>query len=178
MTMNKNWYAIYTRPKAQKKVSELLTKKGIECFYPLVNVVRQTGDKNKVFFEQFFEGYVFVKTTELQHTFIKEIEHVVNFIYWQNLPAIFKDNEVNMLKHIFTEYYNIKLEKIKVNSNEQMIILEGDVIQDKAILENYERPVKVYLPSMGYALIADVEAPEGKAHTLTSGSRKPQKATI
>ncbi|KAA9039498.1 hypothetical protein FW778_11815 [Ginsengibacter hankyongi] len=33
--MQKNWYAVYTKPHCEKKVSLLLVKRGIENFYPV-----------------------------------------------------------------------------------------------------------------------------------------------
>ncbi|RYZ19047.1 MAG: antitermination protein NusG, partial [Chitinophagaceae bacterium] len=34
------WYAIYTKPRWEKKVAELLTRKGIENYCPLNKVVK------------------------------------------------------------------------------------------------------------------------------------------
>ena len=41
--MEKQWYAVYTRPGVEKKVCEILTRKKIENYFPLNRIV---GDWN------------------------------------------------------------------------------------------------------------------------------------
>jgi len=60
MTDAKKWYAVYTRPRWEKKVSELVTKKKLTTYCPLNRVVKQWSDRKKVIFEPLFTSYVFV----------------------------------------------------------------------------------------------------------------------
>ena len=60
------WYAVYTRPRWEKKVASLLTKKKIENFCPLNKVVRQWADRKKTVYEPLFTSYVFVNTSETE----------------------------------------------------------------------------------------------------------------
>ncbi len=178
MSISKHWYAVYTRPKAQKKVSELLTKKKIECFSPLSYLIKQGAEKTKQYNDPLLNAYIFVNATEDEQAYIRQIEGVVNFVYWLGRPAIFKENEVNMLRHILNDYFNIKLEKVQVNSDEQMVIFEDNLLAEKSILESYQKPIKVFLPSLGYSLTADVRSPEVKIINLLKSADKPQRAVI
>jgi transcription antitermination factor NusG len=60
----KKWFAIYTRPRWEKKVHKLLEEKGIECYCPLNKVHRKWSDRIKIVEEPLFKSYVFVKLTE------------------------------------------------------------------------------------------------------------------
>ncbi len=42
-----NWYALYTKPRNEKKVEEQLLKMGLEAFCPKVTVVKQWSDRKK-----------------------------------------------------------------------------------------------------------------------------------
>ena len=58
------WYAVYTKPRWEKKVADLLTKKQIENYCPLNRVLRQWSDRKKVILEPLFTSYVFVRISE------------------------------------------------------------------------------------------------------------------
>ncbi len=47
-TTEAKWYAVYTRPRWEKKVAEILTRKKIENYCPLNKVVRQWSDRKKI----------------------------------------------------------------------------------------------------------------------------------
>ena len=158
MSENQNWYAVYTRPRWEKKVSELLGRKKIENYCPLNQVVRQWSDRKKIVEEPLFNSYVFIKITPSEQAAVKQTDGVVNFVYWLGKPAVIKDNEIDMIKKFLFQYQNITLEKISVNVHDRVRVsngpfthLEGDVLEVKS------KVVKVYLPSLGYAMIAEVE---------------------
>ena len=59
MTKNeKRWYAVYTRPRAEKRVDTLLQKKLIESWCPLQKVQRQWSDRKKTILQPLFTSYV------------------------------------------------------------------------------------------------------------------------
>ncbi|HEV7622062.1 MAG TPA: transcription termination/antitermination NusG family protein, partial [Flavisolibacter sp.] len=52
--MSLKWYAIYTRPRWEKKVNGLLIQKGIESYCPLNKVRRKWSDRIKLVEEPLF----------------------------------------------------------------------------------------------------------------------------
>ncbi|MFI5130352.1 MAG: transcription termination/antitermination NusG family protein, partial [Chitinophagales bacterium] len=44
----KQWYALYTRPRWEKKVADLLEKKKVEVYCPLNKVEKQWADRKKI----------------------------------------------------------------------------------------------------------------------------------
>ena len=54
------WFALYTRPKNEKKVTEQLVKLGIEVYCPLVTQVKQWSDRKKKVATPLISSYVFV----------------------------------------------------------------------------------------------------------------------
>jgi len=60
-TQPENWYALLTRPKHEKLVSERLLERGVETFLPLSTKVHQWSDRKKVIQSPLFSCYVFAK---------------------------------------------------------------------------------------------------------------------
>jgi transcription antitermination factor NusG len=111
MNENKKWLAVYTRPRAEKKVSELLTRRKIENYCPINKVMKQWSDRKKVICEPLFSSYVFVRVPEYAITSLKQIPGIINVVYWLGKPAVIRDSEIEVIKRFLCEYVNIRLEK-------------------------------------------------------------------
>lgn len=158
MDKNKHWYAVYTRPRWEKKVADLLTKKRIENYCPLNRVVRQWADRKKVIFEPLFTSYVFVYASAEEQLAIKQTDGVLNFVFWLGQPAVIKNEEIDTVKQFLSDYHNVQLEKVVVNVNDQVKITSGPLMSREGnVIEVKSRTVRVLLPSLGYAMVAEVE---------------------
>jgi len=152
------WYAVYTRPRWEKKVAELLTRKKIENYCPLNKVLHQWSDRKKIVLEPLFTSYVFVLISSEEQLAVRQTEGVINFVYWLKRPAIIRDGEIEIIKKFLNEHMNVRLEKIEVNTNDIVKIISGPLMsREGKVIEIMNRTVKVLLPSLGYSLIAQVE---------------------
>ena len=156
--MQKNWYAVYTKPQYEKKVAALLGKKKIENFYPLGCVETQNFRKLKLVFKPLFKSYVFVHVTAEELEGLKQTDGILNILYWLGKPAVIKDEEITAIKEFTCDHRNIKLERTVVNINEatrnlsaSSYAIEGKLVTIKNKLH------KVSLPSLGYTMIAKIE---------------------
>src|SRR5665647_1358444 len=96
--MQKNWYAVYTKPHYEKKVASLFTKRKIENFCPLNCIKIQSFRRGKTIKEPLFKSYVFVNLTLNEITQIKEIDGVISLLYWVGKPAIIKEDEIEAIR--------------------------------------------------------------------------------
>ena len=158
MIMQKNWYAVYTKPQCEKRVAALFTKKKIEHFCPLSCVETQNFRKHKLVFEPLFKSYVFVYVTEADAELLKNMDGVVNLLYWLGKPAIIKDDEIAAIREFTNDHRNIKLERTLVNINDvarnynaSSYAIEGKLVTVK------NKTIKISLPSLGYTMIAKME---------------------
>src|ERR1700690_1183255 len=112
------WYAVYTRPRWEKKVAERLVEEGIEHYCPLNKVVRQWSDRKKTVLEPIFKGYVFIRTPDEQKWGVRKIPGHLNFVYWLGKPAQIKEQEIITIKKFLNEFDNVIVEKkgVVVNS--------------------------------------------------------------
>lgn len=126
-----NWYAVKTRPRWEKKVSQNLSEKGIEYYCPLNKVVRQWSDRKKAIFEPLFKSYVFVKVAEKNKWDVKKVPGIINYVYWLGKPAIIKEEEINIIKRFLNEFNDVQIQPIGLHLNQKVRITQG-------LLMNYE----------------------------------------
>jgi transcription antitermination factor NusG len=153
----KQWYALYTRPRWEKKVADLLEKKKVEVYCPLNKVEKQWADRKKVVLEPLFSSYVFVHISEQEHLGIKQTDGVVNFVYWLNKPAVIRNEEIDTIKKFLNEYDHVSVEKTQVNLNDRVRIINGPLMMwEGHVVEIRTNTVKITLPSLGQTLVAEI----------------------
>jgi len=158
MTESKKWFAVYTKPRWEKKVAELLVKENIITYCPLNRVIRQWSDRKKLIYQPLFTCYVFVQVSIGEISKVKSINGIINFVCWLGKPAIIKDEEIEIIKRFLNEHTNVNLEKAEVNVNDVVRITNGPLMQSEgSIVAVSRKKVKVYLPTLGYAMVAEIE---------------------
>jgi transcription antitermination factor NusG len=156
--MQKNWYILYTKPKCEKKVASLLTKRKTENFCPLNHIKLESLRRDKFLQEPLFKSYIFVKIAEKDIPPIKNTEGVISLLYWMGKPAIIKDDEIEYIREFTNDHQNIELQKTEVNPGENVHVLDGPIFSvDGKIYALKNKTVKVNLPSLGYTMIAKIQ---------------------
>jgi transcription antitermination factor NusG len=156
--MQKNWYILYIKPKCQKKVASLLSKRKIENFYPVTWDENFSLRKRKIKQEPLFKSYIFVQIESSSIDKIKSLNGVVNFLYWKGSPAIINDEEMRLMKQFISDFERIEVVKSTVNLKEFSQPFDGlrySFTDNVVIIKNIV--AKVNLPSLGFTLLAKLE---------------------
>ncbi len=122
--MTKNWYAIYTKPRHEKKVYELLLEKNIETFLPVVLRVRQWKDRKKKVEMPLFQSYMFVRIDYKYRYDVLQTHGVIKIINFKGIPAVVPDWQIDGLKRMLQHPEKIQLENY-LKSGEMVRILDG-----------------------------------------------------
>lgn len=158
MTNQKHWYAVYTKPRWEKKVSELIEKKGLEAYCPLTKIRRRWSDRYKTVEEPLFKSYVFVKIKEEDKIRIRLTDGVVNFVYWLGSPAIIHPEEIDVIKKFLNEYRDIEARPVSIQQGRRVRVKTGVLMDTEGIaLKIINNRVVVLLESLGYELMAQFE---------------------
>ena len=151
----KQWYVLYTKAGCEKKVSNLLTRKNIVNYYP---VKREWNSRKKMVLEPLFNSYVFIHVTENELPAIRMTEGVINFGYWLGKPAVIRNEEIEVIKRVVSEYTSVKLEKIPFNVSGTVRVIGAPVLDQKGGNVSVKNSiVKIVLPSLGYMMVAELE---------------------
>jgi transcription antitermination factor NusG len=152
------WYAVYTRVRWEKKVSELLSKRNIENYCPLNKVIRQWADRKKTVEVPLFTSYVFVRANESDHLQMKKTDGVINLVYWLGKPAIIRENEIDMIKLFLDEHKNVSIERSPVNVQDMVRVISGPLMNyEGQVVAVKSNTVKIVLPTLGFTMSAEVE---------------------
>ena len=93
-----NWYAIFTKPRFEKKVCQRMLDNDIEAFLPLVKTIRQWSDRKKSVEVPLISSYVFVNLPEKDLYKTLPIQGTVNVLKHLGKPAKIRDVEIENLR--------------------------------------------------------------------------------
>jgi transcription antitermination factor NusG len=152
---DKLWYVVYTRPRWEKRVAELLTAAGIENYCPLNKVTRQWSDREKTVLEPFFKSYVFVCITETRKWDVTNIPGVVNYIHWLGKPAVIPNAEIEVLKSFLETHDKVYLRPLNIETGKKVKITNGVFLNlEGTVVALKGKQIQIQIPSLGIALIA------------------------
>jgi transcription antitermination factor NusG len=158
MEQQKKWYALYTKPRWEKKIDTQLKKKGVECWCPLQKLEKQWSDRKKIIEEPLFRSYVFVHIDETESAKVKMTDGVLNFVFYLGKPAIIREEEIDMIK----KYLGEKEATLQLISDEGFredtkIRINYGVFMDREGVVTYSDKKKVYvrLQSLGQVMVVE-----------------------
>ncbi len=161
MEPEKKWYAVYTKPRWEKKIDSVLIRKGIESWCPLQKIERQWSDRKKIIEDPLFKSYVFVRISNEEKTKVLMTDGVLNFVHYLGKPAVIKNDEVDTIKRYLAEkdasIFIISQEgfveetKIRVNHG----VFMGN---EGTVLRSGKKKVYVKLESLGQVMVVEFPA--------------------
>ncbi len=152
------WYALYTKPRWEKKVAKLLDDQGIENYCPINKVTRQWSDRKKVILEPVFKGYVFVKVSEVDKWEVKNVNGVLNYVYWLGKPATIRDEEIYTIRKFLNEFTDVEVTDLSLKVSSAVRIKTGVLMNYHGVLvEMIGNKARVKIESMGLQLTAQFD---------------------
>ena len=164
--IEKKWFAVCTRSGWGKRVTESLTKRRIEHYWPVNKIQKEFSERRKAVFEPLFTSFVFVNLREEDKPAILQIPGVINFVYWLGQPAVIRNEEIVTIRQFLNEYPQARIEKTQVDLSDKVRFITGPLITRKGnLLEVKNNDVKVVLPSLGYTIMSEARKELGEEIT-------------
>ena len=108
---DRKWFVLYVNVRHEKKVMQKLLEKGIEAYVPIIKQMRQWSDRKKLIEAPLFTGYVFVKLFPADMEKPKWVTGVINYLKFENKPAVVREEEIEGLKYFVNKGFNPEVEK-------------------------------------------------------------------
>lgn len=168
----RKWLAIYTRPRWEKRVNQLLIEKGIESYCPLNKVRRKWSDRIKIVSEPLFKSYVFVKVSDEERSAVRLTSGAINFVYWDGKPAIVKEREITAIRRFLDEHEQVDARPSNLKLNDRVRVTNGTLMDHEGkVLALRHKTAKVAIDSLGYILVAYIDRTKlTSAQTIKSQS--------
>lgn len=146
---------MYTRPRWEKKIAQKLEARGYEAYCPLNRVVRQWSDRKKTVLEPLFKGYVFVQVSEEDKWKIREIDGILNYVYWNGKPGIIQEKEIETIKRFLNQFSDVEVTEYKLTQESRVRIKAGILLNyEGTVIELQGNKAVVKIESMGIQLSA------------------------
>jgi transcriptional antiterminator RfaH len=122
------WYALYTRPRAEKQVYQRLTEMGIETYLPLQKTYRIWSDRKKLVEKPLLTSYIFVKT--IRHNFPKvyKTNGVVKFVSFEGQPVSIPQNQIDILRLLIDSDAEIQVTSERFDPGDKVEVISGSLI--------------------------------------------------
>ena len=161
---NRQWYAVYTKSRCEKKMDAALRRMNYESFLPLVKEKRKWSDRVKTVEVPLLPGYIFVHLSLRQIPEIYHFSWMVNFVQHEGKPAIIRDDEITVLAQIISNNYAVK-PTCKTEEGDYVVIQKGPFKGSRGRVEKVVNGYKVLLAleSINQQLCVEL-----KMHDLTN----------
>ena len=165
---------MYTSPRSEKKVTQILNANGFEAYCPFHKVEKEWKGRKKVVEEPLFKCFVFVKMENASQLSGLTVDGIINLVHWRGEPAVVSGEEIAIIKRFLYEFRYVSLEKTEVAVAEPVRVQNSPSLKKgpDTIQVRYET-VKVILPSMGYMMVADTETPVVETISILSDKKIP-----
>ncbi len=154
----KVWYAVYTRPRFEKKALHFLMQKGIECYLPTHRVKKKWSDRTKWVEEVLFKSYLFVHIEEKEYFEALNTHGVVRFVTFNSKAAPIRDRDIELLHKVLDTEYELEVINTEFKPGQQVTIEKGPLTGFSGTLVSYaaEKKVKVDLLHLEHSLLITI----------------------
>jgi transcriptional antiterminator RfaH len=122
------WYAIYTRPRAEKLVYQRLLEEEIETFLPLQKTFREWSDRKKLVEKPLLPSYIFVKTPRSNFPKIYKTNGVVKFVSFEGNPVSIPQKQIDNLRLLINSDTPIEVSSDKFSTGDNVEVISGSLI--------------------------------------------------
>ena len=122
------WYAIYTRPRAEKLVYQRLVEAGVETFLPLQKTYRKWSDRKKLIEKPLLSSYLFVKVLVKNFPVVYKINGIVRFISFEGQPASIPQRQIDNLRLLIDSDAEIEITSEKFDKGDNVEVVSGALI--------------------------------------------------
>lgn len=154
----KKWYAIYTKPRWEKKVDILLLRKEIESWCPVQKVEKKWSDRKKIIEVPLFRSYVFVRIGEAQRVEVLTTDGALNFVHYLGKPAVIRDEEIETIKkYLSEEDASIEIISLQGFKENTKVKVSHGVFMDHngIVLRAGNKKIYVQLQSLGQVMVVE-----------------------
>ncbi|MCH8488292.1 MAG: UpxY family transcription antiterminator [Candidatus Cyclonatronum sp.] len=176
------WYALKTKPRAEKKTDARLRQAGYNSYCPLKKELRVWSDRKKWIESPMFNGYILVNTVTSDFSRILADEGAVHFVKFSGRVSAVPDEQVEFIRKIVENKMRYEVTEIKFEKGDKVEITDGPFKGHEAVWMKQKTKFNVSIEIKQLSTVLSVEIPAAflrKAETdgeEASGAQPVQKA--
>jgi transcription antitermination factor NusG len=132
-----HWYAVYTKPRNEKKLADRLNEQGIEAYLPMRKTLKQWSDRKKMVSEPLISSYVFVNIFQKDYFEVLNTPGAVRYIWFSGKPAVIPSNQIQALKLILSQDLEVDCVSGTLPKGTRVKVVSGPLKELTGELLNY-----------------------------------------
>ena len=121
----KNWYALYTKPRWEKKVAALLEEKHIENYLPLMKTLKLWSDRKKWVQEPLFRSYIFVHIQEADYLPALQTPGVVKFVTFEKKRVSIPSIQIEAVRQFVESGDDLLMDSPDMVAGDRVVVKRG-----------------------------------------------------
>lgn len=154
------WYAVYTNPRAEKKVLEQLEKQHIKAYLPLQKSLKQWSDRKKWVDEPLFKSYLFVYVSEREYLQVLRTYGVVRFITFERKAVPVPAEQIKWIRMLLSEQFELFIIEQHFDPGDMVEVTSGPMKGMMGDLIDFqgEHRVRVHFELIGQSVLVNIPA--------------------
>jgi transcription antitermination factor NusG len=156
----RNWYAIYTRSRSEKKTAELMKQCGYQVYLPLIKTLRQWSDRKKWVEIPLISSYIFVNVSLREYYAILDTPGVVCYVTFEGKAAPIRNSDIEALKMAINKNIPIKLIAKPLKKGQKVKIIDGPMkgAEGEYVESRHKTNFIINLSQIGFSLKLEINA--------------------
>ena len=159
MMPDKKWYAIYTKPRWEKKVAERLDEKGIENYLPLIKTLKLWSDRKKWVQEPLFRSYIFVHISENQYLSSLQTPGVVKFVTFERKRVSIPPLQIEAIKQFIESGDDLLSDSPEMHLGDRVVVTRGPLKGLEGTLVEFHQKHRVRIMIEGIQQSLHIKVP-------------------
>jgi len=153
------WYALYTRPRFEKKVDLQLKELDIQTFLPLRTVTKYWSDRKKQIDEPLFPSYLFVYANSKERFLTFQSYGSVRLVSFSGAPTRIPDEQIQAVRRVLESGYTPIVNHYFVKGDEVEIV-SGPLVGIKGFVTEHRgsNHFSVFISGIRQAVAVNIEA--------------------
>ena len=154
----KNWYALYTKPRNEKKAFESLGEAGIEAYLPLIKTLKQWSDRKKWVEEPLFRSYIFVHIDKSDYFKVLNVFGIVRYITFEGKAVAIPENQIQAIKQYVGKDFEPLDETKEFSIGDKVEVVKGSLmgLQGRLVSIKNKQKVKIEIEAIAQSVYVSV----------------------
>ncbi len=154
----KKWFVLYTQPKQELVVAEMLESIGISTYCPTVTIIKQYSDRKKKIKKPLLSSYLMVYLEDNRRNLVFGVPGVIRYLFFLGKPAQVLPSEIQIMQnHLQGIFEETKDNPFSVGSDYKISQGPFSGVNGKVIQSNRTN-VKLMIKSLGISIILKKQA--------------------
>ena len=153
------WFALYTKSRAEKKVCAELKQLGIEVYLPLRKELRHWSDRKKWIEIPIINSYIFVNIRMNEYRRVFESKGVVRYVAHNGKAVVIPDHEIESMKQTVASNLTFNVEASSIRKGQIVTIASGPLkgIMGEVVEVQGTRKFYMRISHIGYTLVVTLD---------------------